>query len=959
MCLKKLMHKSGNLLLKIYISINDKYNEIESQKKESSFIFSILLSILTFILVFKYILYDSTPAVHYILQQAPLFLQGGYYISPEPNERSFYIFGVFLLPLFALFYYSLIICFVIRINNFLDFCLRPIFNIVKDIAVVIFFILWFYVMIKWTKTEMLGTGTLVLNYAWWKYALTMFSLLIFIPISIKATRLKKFITLTIGIAIIGFTTLPVIVTESVYLRNSYVSFHLNFILGAVNQVLHGNTVLVNLHSTYGILYPYITAIFLKVFNFSILNLSLFFLVLIFLTWFFIFMAIIERVEHNLWYAVFTLCSLLGISHPYFISSTTPFAYRKDIAYYQYMPLRMIFGAFFIWFISRYIKNENTKNYILGFIISAIAILWNMDSGIVVSIAWVSFLVYNTLSKKDINIKERIKKGLIHIGVLALSVFGAYLFYSIFSIIRSGKWPIWFYAFEYQSIFYKSGYGMLAMKNIDLWHIPVFIYFLIVFNSLISLLYGKTSNNNKLNFYLALYGLGTFSYYQGRSHITTMMGVSYPSMIIVSFIVFDIIRSFKKEQFSLFNSKFRLKLIIVLPLVLILTHGFLNSVSFSTTIYPYFKSCFDKTIQIPSQIQSKIDIVNENKKSDKIIIMDNNADYIHYKTNTYSALPFPSLYEVLLVKHVEEIQEIIDSDNVRQVFVDKKHTIINGSNGLVDSLNFSKFTIYGSKEQMVMPREKNLVAYGSMEDEGNRIQDLGKKINTGIIHGIVQFNDGIQGKSVQFNGKDTYIDCGNDITLNSENNVFSINLWFKTNRSYAGENTCGSLIAKQIINPPYNGYSLWFRNSNKLSFDIFDGAKYRNAVVDSGLELNDGKWHHIVVVVNKDSDEGILIYQDGQLANVHYTGSKLGEMGAAITSSNFIIGGRDGSNLLFTGFIDEVQYYNCPLSESEVKGLNYAFIHKKYKKNLSISEIKNNESEGLIYYLEPYPRVVGN
>ena len=74
----------------------------------------------------------------------------------------------------------------------------------------------------------------------------------------------------------------------------YWQLHFDLLLGAINQVLHGKTVLVDTSSQYGVLYPYVGAVFARLFGMSVLTTSLFFVLLSLLSMWFVYLAILRK-----------------------------------------------------------------------------------------------------------------------------------------------------------------------------------------------------------------------------------------------------------------------------------------------------------------------------------------------------------------------------------------------------------------------------------------------------------------------------------------------------------------------------------------------------------------------------------------------------------------------------------------------------------------------------------------
>ena len=76
-------------------------------------------------------------------------------------------------------------------------------------------------------------------------------------------------------------------------------------------------------------------------------------------------------------------------------------------------------------------------------------------------------------------------------------------------------------------------------------------------------------------------------------------------------------------------------------------------------------------------------------------------------------------------------------------------------------------------------QKGLVAYWSFDEgKGNIVEDVSGSGNNGTIHGATWITEGKFGSALSFDGKDDYIDCGNDPSLSMKTNNFTVEAWVK-------------------------------------------------------------------------------------------------------------------------------------------------------------------------------------
>lgn len=198
-----------------------------------------------------------------------------------------------------------------------------------------------------------------------------------------------------------------------------------------------------------------------------------------------------------------------------------------------------------------------------------------------------------------------------------------------------------------------------------------------------------------------------------------------------------------------------------------------------------------------------------------------------------------------------------------------------------------------------------------EDSGTTIADSSGNGNTGTYHGE-SFNDGTlkngpqwvdgkYGKALQFDGSDDYVDCGNDSSLNLDNEV-TVEAWVKP---IAVPSSGEGLASKADLS-----YGLTYYVNGQVYFYTYSGSHF------STTSLPTGEWSHVVGTYDGTTRR---LYVNGVLKDED------NDPGLSLSSSaKFKIGYYSG---YFNGLIDEVRIYNRALSEAEIKAIyqNNTFI----------------------------------
>jgi hypothetical protein len=207
-----------------------------------------------------------------------------------------------------------------------------------------------------------------------------------------------------------------------------------------------------------------------------------------------------------------------------------------------------------------------------------------------------------------------------------------------------------------------------------------------------------------------------------------------------------------------------------------------------------------------------------------------------------------------------------------------------------------------------------VCYGDLNDglvayypfDGNANDESGNG-NDGTEYNGVTYIYGIKGGAAGFEGVDDYIEIPHSTTL--EPSVFSISLWVKTLKSTPGShilNTNDQLSCN-------HGYNISQYIDGRIGFAIDQLPSCGDDVVSIGSDesINDGNWHHVVVVYNST----MSLYVDSILQKLKNT-ANYAKTGRPIRIGNAL----NNNEKIFQGSIDEIRFYNRVLTQSEIHEL---------------------------------------
>jgi len=193
----------------------------------------------------------------------------------------------------------------------------------------------------------------------------------------------------------------------------------------------------------------------------------------------------------------------------------------------------------------------------------------------------------------------------------------------------------------------------------------------------------------------------------------------------------------------------------------------------------------------------------------------------------------------------------------------------------------------------------ILFYSFNESSGNSIVDLTGKYNGSISSASMRISSGKKGNALFFNGSN-YANSSS-IDLSGQNQI-SVSMWVSDMSLSSGP----ALVL--------GGY--WFSTVQITPLNSWTGFYAGNTGFGVSQNLNDGKWHQLIITYTNGSSKGIAkSYIDGVLKMTYPTSSK-----NLIVNSNerLVLGKRwPWNDMPYRGAVDEVRVYNVTLSDAEV------------------------------------------
>lgn len=363
----------------------------------------------------------------------------------------------------------------------------------------------------------------------------------FVRMHPSGSRVNSAIALPVDLAVL-FIIITVSFENVDKIKDAY---HFEAVYYSMAQVFNGNHVLVDFSTQYGLYAHFLKPIIILMGGLTIWNFKVVMACLIAasLTAFYLFMRNIIKNKLLLFTGFFAVV---------FMSYSAFYLDYRVREYYQYFPLRTLFPSFFLLAASYYFKKKTPALYYAIPVWLSAGVLWNPDTGIIALVSWICVLIYDEVSifaGGGYGIKKTAWKIYFHLSTIAAIAVSFVILYSVGTFAASGVLPDMSKLTLYQRIYYAMGFGAMPMQLIHPWNMVV----LVLTASLSAAISGfiavekdeKSAYFYRVIFLLAVFGLGIFTYYQGRSHDWALVPVLYVpliAMVLFAGRVFDNIKA---------------------------------------------------------------------------------------------------------------------------------------------------------------------------------------------------------------------------------------------------------------------------------------------------------------------------------------------------------------------------------------------------------------------------------
>ncbi len=221
----------------------------------------------------------------------------------------------------------------------------------------------------------------------------------------------------------------------------------------------------------------------------------------------------------------------------------------------------------------------------------------------------------------------------------------------------------------------------------------------------------------------------------------------------------------------------------------------------------------------------------------------------------------------------------------------------------------------------------LVSYWTFDEQDitdKTVKDVWGK-NSGTIVGEPKVVAGRVGDALEFDGSDDYVNLTNLGDFGSKVGTSTFEAWVKTDfkKDWTSlfkvlDDGCNMAWAIDVNRSAKAGFPL---AENIVHYYVRQksAAGCNHIAVEIEFPLSDGKWHHVVFIIEDAGEAKLSIYMDGQPQEVIVGGKKNLDTFVPFVRPVYIgaANNRGKVERHFPGVIDEVRIYDRPLTAEEV------------------------------------------
>ena len=310
-------------------------------------------------------------------------------------------------------------------------------------------------------------------------------------------------------------------------------YHVWFFLAPVHDVLQGKHLLVDTGSQYGVLLVQTLALIFRAgVPFSFPNFTLILIVLSIAYHFFLYLVLRATFRDRFLalLGILLIFSMGFLRHAAFNFPGEPYVHPSTLK------LRFLFDVPVFALLTWHVRRGNRYALPIAGLLSAVSLLWNMETGLSLTIAYVAYVCVDALRAS--RWKIAVQRILLHGAFLAACIAAVIGLFMWWTRAAAGSFPD-FSSIPFYMRLYYSGFGALPMPVIGAWCVLIFLYLVVLLQAARRMVLHDLDPETALRAAWAVYGLMIFHYYISHSASTNLSAATVPAVILGLWLIRDL------------------------------------------------------------------------------------------------------------------------------------------------------------------------------------------------------------------------------------------------------------------------------------------------------------------------------------------------------------------------------------------------------------------------------------
>ncbi len=329
--------------------------------------------------------------------------------------------------------------------------------------------------------------------------------------------------------------------------------------------------------------------------------------------------------------------------------------------YSFITVRFFFPSIGLLVAILYFSQPGILRYAFATLVAALASIWNLDTGVVLWLSWFVSLLVSRLMQKDF-------RGVVrHLLVQSLALAAVWTAFFLYLWVAAGQRPEISLLFYFQIFVIDSGYFFLRLLFPDMWVFIVTIYVISLALVVASYTRGEATSMTSIILMVTLFGVGSFSYFMGRSAAPSLVAVSYPAVLLAGIFC-------AKGEFLVRRKKLPplTRFFLLPPKIALFWWAFLMVAAVPDFLHHSAHVAHNWSNPVETPFRQNVAFVTSHVRpcEDRVFFVSNHSGIYSYCSETTRPIKIPGMIELMRACDMDKLVAAIQARQINKLFVEQ-------------------------------------------------------------------------------------------------------------------------------------------------------------------------------------------------------------------------------------------------------------------------------------------------